>query len=167
MSYREKMAKVELLRGSLNKLLEFAYAPPVLSLNQRRAIVTTIHLGGSAGCSSKKVKLQPEFAEKSHRCTQNGLMQVFSEKQVLSNPDFADTIMKISSLSAWAYANPNRCKYIMNFFTQKMVPEDTKESTCSPTESVISSLRSNWGMTKTFDLIALSPEAWARKYRQR
>ena len=166
MSYREKVAKARIFASSLCKLREFSDQEPRLSLDKRRAVIASIYLGGEAGCSPKN-ELVPALAQRSHLRTQTGLENAFSEKLTSPNPDLQDTIMKVSSLSAWAFSHSNFCENIMDTFVMDMVPEDMTESTISPVESVISALRSNWGGTKTFDLISLSKKHWLKKYSQR
>ena len=165
MSYREKMLKKRLFCTSLAILNNFAYQEPKLSLESRRSVVAAIYLGGRTGCSTA-FKLVPELAQKSHQYTQDGLTKAFSEKLNPPNKVLADAIMKVSSLSAWAFANPNHCESITELFACNMVPEDTSDNTLSPINTIISELRSNWGKEKTLDLITLSIEFWNKKYPQ-
>ena len=166
MSYKEKVAKLTILRNSLNKLLELAYEDPRLSLDQRRSVVAAIFLGGKNGCSLNR-HLIPEFASRSHDSTLNGLKKAFSNKLNTTNSDLSDALMKISALSAWAFSTPNQCNSIIDNFSSQMVPEDTNQSQITPTESVMAALHSKWDCKKRIDFIVLSPKVWAEKYLQK
>ena len=168
MSYKEKIAKIRTLRTSLNRILEVANDEPQLPLDQRRMIVTSIYMGGRSGCS-KNGRLVQEWTKRSHRWTQNGLTRAFGEKLNNSSyPDLPDAIMKIASLSSWAYANPNQCGDFMDEFFIHMAPEDLSDNLTLPAgEVVLSAIHSKWGGEKTIDFVELSPELFEKKYNQR
>ncbi len=140
---------------SLTTLTNFALNEPRLSLNNRRSIVAAIYLAGNAGCSSRH-KLILELAEKSHQYTKDGLEKAFYEKLSSKNPELPDAIMKISSISAWIMANPFHFENTLEAFSLNMVPEDTPTTTLSHIQTVVSNLRSNWGIKKTLNLVAVS-----------
>ena len=168
MSYKDKVLKKRLFMQSLIVLRDFACNEPKLPLDNRRAIVSSISLGGSLASRYKQLKMFPYY-HLNYQYTRQGLLRSCLDK-IISSSEKAQEVKKaicmISSLSAWAKSNPNWSKNIFDDFTKQIVPEDFSEKTESLT-GVNAGLKRRFGNDITLDLITLSGNSFYKKYKAR